>query len=147
MDKKKIVPAILVILIVGGISFYGGMKYQISKTPVRQGGGNFGNGQNGMNRGRGGMGGGSFINGEITAKDNSSITLKMRDNSTKIVFFSTSTSIGTTVAGTANDLVIGKFVSVGGQANATGVVTAQSIQVRPEGMGFGDRSTTSTQKN
>lgn len=133
--NKQIIAIITVATIVGAGSFYGGMKYAQSKglssgrgaaafTRMQQ----FGAGTGGM---RGGNQGGGFVSGEIIVNDGKSITVKLRDGGSKIIFFSNSAEISKFVAGTANDLVTGKTVSVTGKANSDGSITAQSIQIRP----------------
>lgn len=76
-------------------------------------------------------GDGSFTVGQIIAKDDKSITIKSNDGSSKIVFFSDSTTIGKTTQGSATDLNNEENVMVNGQANPDGSITAQSIQIRP----------------
>ena len=134
--KKIVAPIIIAILIIGGCAFYGGMKYAQSKNPF--------NAARGMNRdgrsgppggfglGRGGMGsGGNLVMGEVLSKDDKSVTIKLRDGGSKIVFFSDSTQIMKTGEGSAKDLVVGQQVTVAGNANADGSTNAQTIQIRP----------------
>ena len=150
-QKNLIAPLIVAAVIIGGGSFYGGMQYQKSQQPAPQasrGGGN-GNGQRGGGfGGRGGMGGG-FISGEVLTKDAQSITVKLRDGSSKIVFFAPSTAVGKMDAGSIGDVSQGSQVTIIGATNADGSVTANNIQIRPEGMmqpprGADDRQATST---
>jgi hypothetical protein len=143
---KKIIPIfVALILVVGGGAFYGGMKYQQSK-------GSFGNltRQNFQNLSEeqrqqllqgnigGGLQGGSerrtasnFLNGEVISKDEQSLTLKMPDGGSKIVFFSDSTEISKTIEGSINDLEIGKQIMVSGEQNSDGSYTAKTIQLSP----------------
>jgi len=128
MQKKQLtIISIIVLIVVGGGAFYGGMVYgqnqrknsfgqQVPGTSIR------GN--------RTGAGGG-FNSGEIIAKDDKSITIKLLTGGSKIVFFSSSTEVGKFVNGNSSDLVVGQSVSVAGAANQDGSVTAQSIQIRP----------------
>jgi len=132
--KKTIVLCVLLVLIAGAGSFFGGMKYTQAKNSAtrtqqaaaRQGG------FNGMGRRNGANGqNGAFINGEILSKDDKSVTIKLQDGGSKIVLLSGSTTIGKTTDGTVNDLEVGKNVMVNGTNNSDGSVTAQSIQIRP----------------
>ena len=150
--NKLIVIVIATAVVVGGGAFFGGMKYAESKSPQgRVSQADFQNLQNlspeerqqrlqelGANagagfRGAGGgqRGGGGFTAGEIIAKDDKSITVKLSDGGSKIVFLSDSTTISKMTDGTKSDLEIGKQVTVNGSANSDGSVTAQSIQLRP----------------
>ncbi len=119
-------------VLVGGGAFYGGMRYAEAKSTSQrqqrfdQNGANIGGGF----RGQGGTGGG-FVSGDIISKDNQSITIKTRDGSSKIVFFSDTTEVSKFVAGTSTDLAVGKTVTVMGKSNSDGSVTATSVQIRP----------------
>lgn len=149
MDKKISIIIILAI-ITGAGAFYGGMKFQQSKgsgfiSPAdlqnlrnlspeerqqrfQQMGGS-GAGLRGQFGGRNGDGGATI--GEIISKDDKSITLKLRDGGSKIIFYSGSTEIGKFVSGTSADIEVGKSVMINGSANSDGSITAQSIQIRP----------------
>jgi hypothetical protein len=144
--NKNIIGAILITLIVGGGAFFAGMKYAESKSSGRSYAANagFGNTANmtpeqrqqrlqqvGGRRGTNGQGGG-ISSGEIIAKDDKSITVKINDGGSKIVFFSDTTKVGQYTDGKTDDLIIGKSVMVNGTANSDGSVTAQMIQIRPE---------------
>ncbi len=144
--KTYIAPILITALIVGGLSFYGGMQYQQSSqnalrsqrmqqfgTMGGQGGpgafGDFSGSNLTGSQGRTAQGG--LISGEIINLDEKSITVRTRDGGSKIIFFSDSTSIVKTVDGLATDLASGKNVSIMGTTNSDGSVTAQNIQVRP----------------
>jgi hypothetical protein len=147
MQTKNIIITVVVALIVGGAGFFGGTVYEKSsltsqgllRTTNRgqAGQGQTGQGQaTGQNRGggagfRGANGGEGFVSGQITAKDDKSITVKDREDSLKIVFFSDSTQVGKTTQGSALDLNNGEQVMVNGAANSDGSISAQNIQIRP----------------
>ena len=135
---KKILPMIIVLLIVAGGSFFGGMKYgQSKKTNVSGNAGrNFQNLTNEQRQqmrqdgGIGKMGNGGFVGGEIISKDAKSITVKDNSGSTKIILLSDSTKVSKTVDGKADDLTIGKNIMVTGDSNSDGSVTAKTISER-----------------
>lgn len=143
--NRTLIIIIVAALLVGGGAFYGGMKYGQSKIA-----GSFANLRNlspeerqqrlqqtgaGMagsfgNR-AGNQSGAGFVSGDIIAKDNQSITVKLRDNSSKIIFYSGTTEISKFASGASGDLEVGKTVTINGTANSDGSLTAQSIQIRP----------------
>ena len=131
--NTKIFGVIALIAIVGGGAFYGGMTYAKSQVPARgqfTGIGQFPGGPGGGAR-AGANGGITF--GEIIAKDESSITIKMPDNSTKIVLVGSNAQVMKSTTGSLDDLAIGTQVTITGPANSDGSVTAESVQIRPEG--------------
>jgi hypothetical protein len=137
---KKIIPIILVAVVVGGVSFFGGMKYGQSKiTSEFPDAGNF-FGQMSGNRGqnasstRGFGGGGGIVSGEIISKDSSSITVKLQNGGSKIIFYSDTTEISKTTSGATTDLKEGETIIVGGTTSQDGSVTAKTIQIRPDSL-------------
>ncbi|MFA4936825.1 MAG: hypothetical protein WC575_00830 [Patescibacteria group bacterium] len=135
---KKLLPIIIsVIIAAGGGSFYGGMQYANSKNNSNP---NFNNlsaeqrqqrmQQFGTDRQTNGQGGAGFIAGEILSKDDKSLTIKLRDGGSKIVFFSASTEITKSATGTMDDLKIGDNITTNGQTNSDGSITAQSISLK-----------------
>jgi len=126
---KKIIFIVIAIIIIGVVAFYGGMKYSENKIPQRN---SFQGGRmtNIANSGR--LGGADFISGDIISKDDKSITIKMRDGGSKIIFYSNSAEVGKFVSGASSDLEVGKSVTITGSANSDGSITAQSIQIRPD---------------
>lgn len=140
---NKIIPVIIAIIIVGAGAFYGGMKYQQSKPLTAADFQNLRNlsfeqrqqmfGQMGANASgavRRRAGGTNGATGEIISKDDKSITIKLQDGGSKIVFYSNPTDITKSVSGSSTDLEIGKTVTVNGSANQDGSLTAESIQIR-----------------
>ncbi len=128
---KKIIPIVLGFIIVAGGSFYAGIRYDQSKNAsMRQARGQqFAGGAGGRGDARGN--GGGFIAGEILSKDDKSITVKLRDGGSKIVFLSGTTQVMKTGTGSVQDLAVGEQVTVMGSANADGSVNAESAQIRP----------------
>ncbi len=132
--KIKTIPLFIIILmIVGGGAFYGGIKYGQGKNPLsgfsRQGLQNLPLEQRQQFiQKRSGMG---FISGEVIDKDKQSLTIKTPDGSTKLVFFSNSTQISKTIEGSIDDIEIGKQIMVGGKQNPDRSYTAKIIQISP----------------
>ena len=136
MDKKYVIIVGVVIILVGVGAFYSGVIYNQNKS-VSDGQQRFGQaaganigGQFGFRGGQGRAGGG-FISGDVISKDSQSLTIKMRDGSSKIVFFSDTTEVSKFVAGTSMDLAVGKTVTIMGKTNSDGSITATTIQLRP----------------
>lgn len=134
--KNNYIMTVVVAIIVGGAAFYGGMQYQMTKVPTM--GGQFGgrgNAQMGAG-GPGGMQGGQRaamgmtpFAGEIISQDDTSVTVKLTDGSTKIVLISDSTAINKASTGTKTDLTTGEQITVFGAQNQDGSVTAQSVSI------------------
>jgi hypothetical protein len=141
MYKKNTIIIVIGGLVVMGLVFYAGMKlgskdqsdsnYKMFSgqfDPQASGMQKFG-GQNGLALNRtGGMNGGA--SGEVIAKDDKSITVKLKDGGSKIVFYSEKTSVLKTATTSLNDVLIGEQVAVIGSSNQDGSVNADSIQLR-----------------
>lgn len=132
---KKHIACAVIILGIGTGSFYGGMIFakenlqqRISGAGARfQQGGSI----NGNGAGSRGVGmGGEFVNGEVLSKDDTSITVKLRNGGSKIIFTSAATKVGKSVEGSLSDVTIGEHVMISGENNSDGSITAQSIQIR-----------------
>jgi len=132
--KKILMSVLITAVLVGGGAFYGGMKYAQSKASSRLAQGNFGSFQRNGAANIGGLRGnrsGGFAAGEIIAKDNNSVTIKLNNGGSKIVFYSDATEVGKFTKGAADDLQVGESVTVSGDANQDGSITAKLIQIRP----------------
>ncbi len=148
--NKTLLIVLATAVVVGAVAFYSGMKYGASQGVSSQslqnlspsdrqqlfqglrgsfggGGGRNGDGSTSFAAGRQS---GGFTSGEIISKDAQSITIKLRDGSSKIVFYSDATEISKFVNSSASDLGVGQTVSVSGASNQDGSITAQSIQLR-----------------
>lgn len=156
MNHKFITPLItaIVFLIAG---FGGGMMLQKSQDSLKGlsadklqtkltslglsngfGGAVSGRDVNGVRGGAGFPGGarragGGFVSGEIVSQDATSITVKDASGSTKIVYYTGSTTISKSVTGTSSDLVVGQNVTTNGTVNSDGSVAATNIQLRVAG--------------
>lgn len=131
-NNKKIMLVVIGIIVLVGV-FYGGMVYGKSKIPTRgQGSQAFGAGNftGGMGA-RGTRTGGGIAIGQIISKDATSITVKLANGGSKIIFLGQSTKVSKLVDGSIGDLAIGTQVSVNGTANTDGSITAQTVQLRP----------------
>ncbi len=147
MNKNIITSIIITAVVFGAGGFYGGMKYAASKGLSAQNIQNMtqeqrqqlfqqartngsSNSSTARRTGTNGQPGGGFTGGDIIAKDDKSITIKMPDGSSKIVFYSGSTQINKSASGVLDDLQVGKTVQVNGTTNSDGSITAQNIQIR-----------------
>lgn len=135
MNKTSlIVVVIIVLLVVGSGAFYGGMVYGKSQNARSFSSTNFQGVRNGTRTG--GTVGAGFISGDIISKDNTSITLQLPNNGgSKIIFYSDATQISKFASGTSADFVTGTAVNITGTTNSDGSVIAQSVQIRPAGLG------------
>ena len=108
MKRKQIIIAIVILILVGGISFYAGTKAGGGKGGPNGAGQFAAGGIGGARMGRGGANGsGGFVTGEVLNKDATSITVKLRDGGSKIIFVASSTVVQKTSAGSINDIVVG----------------------------------------
>lgn len=144
-DSKKNPTIVLSIIAIAAaaLGFFGGMKYQQTKTPT------FGKGvaQGAMNQNkqtgsasvknvRAGAGTGNGLKmGTIAAMDATSITLKMQDGSSKIVILAGSTTYKKTADAAKTDVKVGDIVVITGTTNSDGSITAENVQLNPNMMG------------
>jgi hypothetical protein len=133
MKKNQTIIVFIIIAIIIGIgAFYGGMQFGKSQiNSAQQQRRQAFNGQAINQNGRPGNGN-NFVNGEILAKDDKSVTLKLLDGGSKIIFFSDSTQITKSATGAVADLTTGENLMVNGTTNTDGSITAQTIQIRPK---------------
>jgi len=142
MNKKNIIIMAVGGLVLIGLVFYGGMKLggrnqasenfkglfsgQVNSqgSGMQKLGGQSGAGSNRV----GGMNSGA--NGEVIAKDDKSITVKLKDGGSKIVFYSEKTSVLKMATSSVGDVLVGNQIMVIGFSNQDGSVSAESIQLR-----------------
>ena len=143
MAKNNLIITAVLAIIFGAGGFFGGMKYQESKTPSFAGKfteGREGQGQpigqvpsnGGQLQGRFGQGvaqGYNPVSGEIISVDEGSVIVSMPDGSSKIVLLTDSTTINKTEEGSDSNLVVGEQVMIFGSENSDGSVTAQNISI------------------
>jgi len=133
--KKNLILILIALIIIGAGGFLGGMKYGESQalknlTPEKmreifqQRGQTFQRGQVFQGQRQG------FLSGQVISKDERSLTIKLPDGSTKIVFISQSTQISKSTEGSIEDIEIGKEISVTGTQNTDGSLTARRIQIQ-----------------
>ena len=139
MKDKIITWAVIGAIIIGGSAFYGGMRYAEGQAAQGFRGGNFANAQgdragrfsgapNGAFNGSGARGG--LTAGEIVSKDDKSITVKLPDGGSEIVFLSDTTEVVKTASSTVSNLAVGDTVTVMGPPNSDGSITARTIELR-----------------
>jgi hypothetical protein len=126
LDENNYVITIILVIVFAVAGFYGGMKYQQSQRGVIRNGrtGEIGIG------GTGNRGGFRPVAGEIISADDKSITVKLQDDSSKIILINTKTVINKAQTVDKSELKVGEKVSVFGSENTDGSVTAQNVQVR-----------------
>lgn len=131
MKQNQIIVIAVVVLLVGAGAFFVGIQYQkMQRNQFGQGRFNgqtagsansqFRSGQNGMGR---------PVNGEIISSEDKSITVKLPDGSSKIVFVNDQSKIMEATAATKESLTTGKNVMIFGTTNQDGSVTASNIQL------------------
>lgn len=78
------------------------------------------------------MGGSRPVSGEIIAIDDKSMTIKLQNDTSKIVLFDSGIIINKMTTGSATDLKVGEKVAAFGKENTDGSMTAQNVQLNPQ---------------
>lgn len=133
--EKNVQILIISLIIVGALSFYGGMQYQ--KLSVSNKGGmnrQMGRVEMSPANNKGNMGGG-FVSGQVKEKDENTLTVSMKNGGSKIILFSDKTQVLKSTAGSLEDIVAGTEVMISGSQNQDGSVSAQSIQLMNNKLG------------
>lgn len=135
--NKNIILVIVLIIVMGGAGFFGGIKYQQGKVPRMD---QFGRNENSLNNrnqmgiGQKRMGNGQIV-GEIVSVDEKTMTVKMTDGSSKIVLLSENTAVSKSTEAQKSELKVGVRVAVFGTPNTDGSVTGQNIELEPKLLG------------
>jgi hypothetical protein len=132
--KKNLIILIIAIIVAGGAGFFGGTQYQKSTgTKVAANGFNragFAGMATGQRTGtRNAANGSGFTSGQILAKTDNSLTIKLASGGSEIVFLAPSSQIMQSSTTTIANLNVGQSVMVTGTANSDGTVTAKTVQV------------------
>jgi hypothetical protein len=142
--------AVLVVLLVAGGSFYGGMAFQRSRQASVQeqffaqrgfgpggqaplsGTPEGGFGSFAFGNGAGGAGGeGRGASGSIESLDGNTLTLSTPQGNTTVLL-TDQTVINQVVRGSPSDLQTGERITAIGERDASGTLTATTIQILPE---------------
>ena len=132
MKNKNLIITIVLVTAFAGASFYGGVKYQLSKEPAFLRNGTVNGARTGSGANRTGAAGYRPVTGSIISADDKSITVKLTDGSSKIVLISDKTEVNKAETASQDELKVGVTVSVFGTSNSDGSVTAQNIQLNPK---------------
>jgi hypothetical protein len=126
-NLKYIIVFVIVVLIVGAGAFYTGMKYAQSKN-LR-----FNNIQNLQNKQFQKRNTNSFqpLNGEVIDIQENTLTLKLSDNTSKIILLDSNTNISKTTKVTKDEIKVGEKIAVFGTKNSDGTLTAINININP----------------
>lgn len=131
MKQNLILYLVIAVLVAGGVGFYAGDQYAARNRAGA--GGNFA-GRTGRNGGgffgASGASGMTAVRGQVVKEDNQSLTVQLRDGSSKVVLLGSAT-FDKTVSASASDVTQGTEVMVIGKTNTDGSVTAQTVQLNP----------------
>ncbi|MCX7881554.1 MAG: hypothetical protein N2482_03560 [Patescibacteria group bacterium] len=126
MKYKTIFLNIFLVVVSLMVGFFIGLNYQRARRGFGFDQGpqfNFQRGQRMFNQGT------RPVSGEIIKKSEDSLTVKLRDGSTKIILLTESTNISKSTRGRIDDLKEKETVFVVGQQNSDGSITAENIQI------------------
>src|SRR3989339_770720 len=111
MNKFLPVAIVICLILVGG-AFYGGVKYGglreqnfAGKNMMNWDKNSASNFNNGLIKGGKAVGAG-MVNGEVIAKDDKSVTVKIKDGGSKIVIFAASTAVTKTAVEAAKIMIL-----------------------------------------
>lgn len=129
--NRILISGLLVAMSAAG-GFWGGTLYQKGKMPTRPDfaslGANAGQGTNGASANRRSAGPGG-LTGEITSKDETSLTIKTSTGSTQTAYYSNLTKVVTDQTANLSDIKTGSNVTIVGTPNSDGSVTADTVRL------------------
>lgn len=150
ISQNIVIGCAVTAIVTGGVGFWGGTTYSKSQSmPNLQ---NRGGGRTmmqepnyntmpsgnrvapGASDSQGPMGQRSTA-GEVTAKDDKSITVKMNDGSSRMIILSDKTTYRTSEEASLDAIAVGTKVAVFGESGNDGSMTAASIEINPQMMG------------
>jgi len=117
---------LVVVVASGALGFFGGIKYRQSQR-LRTANIQIGANRPGLSRSGDARQIFRPVIGEITALDDSTITVKSADGSSSIITYSASTAVNKTQSASVTDLKVGDTISVTGTRETNATVTAQTI--------------------
>jgi hypothetical protein len=133
--KNNYLLTVIIVLLVAAGSFFGGMKYQQSKQPSRSDFQAMRGARQGGFPSTGPQAGTQMIRGEIISHDDASVTVKLADDSSKIILISANTKINKATEASVDDLMVGEQIMVVGQKNSDESISASQIQLNFGPMG------------
>ncbi len=144
--QKILIPVLMTAVVVGGGGFFAGSQFgggAAAETPQQQG--QFQRGDFSGQRGQfGGQrpDGTTIVSGSVLNVSDNTLTVELTDGGSQLVLVGDSTEISRQTEGSLEDLAPGTNIFITGEER-DGTVTAQMIQIRPEGFeGFGGRPAT-----
>ncbi|MDB5254975.1 MAG: hypothetical protein JWL92_351 [Candidatus Nomurabacteria bacterium] len=82
---------------------------------------------------RNGAAAGGFVSGTVLSKTDTTITVQNQAGGSKIILVSPSTAVSKSAQGSITDVAVGSSILATGSTNSDGSITAQTLQLRPEG--------------
>lgn len=131
MKNKSIFFSLFLIIISLTVGFFVGLNYQKTRRNLgfnQESQFNFQRKERAFNQGNR-----PFL-GEIIKKDSDSLTIKLRDGSTKLIFLTEKTSIIKAAKGNLSDLKEKENVFIFGVENSDGSITAENVQIGEFGL-------------
>lgn len=145
MEKDDVILIAVIAVVLSGIIgyFIGGRNQNQNQSSVsspfsNNRFGRFGNSQSSnsqnstQSHNANSMAGPRQVMGEILSQDDKSITVKVSDGGSKIIFINDMTKISKSTTATKADLKIGEKITIFGPENSDGSVTADNIQLNSQ---------------